>query len=86
MGDPRVRAASLTSATASNVSTGNQPRHRHPLVPGVVVVEVEWKGKWWDAKVAKVEDDFFYFIEYHGYGREGDEWVTPKRMRRPTRR
>ena len=47
-------------------------------------VEVEWKGKWWAAKVAKVEDDFFYFIQYEGYGREWDEWVTPKRMRHPS--
>jgi hypothetical protein len=45
-------------------------------------VEVEWKGEWWAAKVAKVEDDFFYFIQYDGYGREWDEWVTPKRMRK----
>ncbi len=44
-------------------------------------VEVEWKGKWWPAKVMRVEDDFA-FIHYDGFGAEWDEWVTAKRLRK----
>jgi len=44
-------------------------------------VEVEWQGRWWPATVERVEDDFC-FIRYDGWGREWDEWVTEKRMRR----
>jgi hypothetical protein len=67
--DETVPAARLRKPLGGNAAKGDK-------------VEVEWKGKWWAAKVAKVEDDFFYFIQYDGYGREWDEWVTPKRMRK----
>ena len=50
-------------------------------VSGGDKVKVEWKGKWWDAKVMRVEGDFA-FIHYDGYGEEWDEWVTGKRVKK----
>ncbi|NUN50950.1 MAG: caspase family protein [Candidatus Brocadiae bacterium] len=44
-------------------------------------VKVEWKGKWYPAKVMQVEDDFA-FVHYDGYGNEWDEWVTAKRLKK----
>jgi hypothetical protein len=44
-------------------------------------VQVEWKGKWWDATVMRVEGDFA-FVHYDGWGDEWDEWVTGKRLRK----
>ncbi len=44
-------------------------------------VEVEWKKKWYPAKVLKVEEDFA-LIHYDDYGSEWDEWVTAKRIRK----
>jgi RNA binding chromodomain-containing protein len=47
-------------------------------------VEVEWKGKWYPAKVLEVKGPIYY-IHYTGYGNEWDEWVSSKRMRPPMR-
>ena len=44
-------------------------------------VKVEWKGKWYPAKVMRVEGDFA-FIHYDGFGAEWDEWVTGKRVKK----
>lgn len=42
--------------------------------------EVEWQGRWWDAKVLKEEKDRWY-IHYVGYDNSWDEWVKKDRIR-----
>lgn len=44
-------------------------------------VEVEWQGKWWPAKVLDAKGGS-HLITYDGYGKEWDEWVTSKRIRK----
>jgi hypothetical protein len=44
-------------------------------------VEVEWKKKWYPAKVLEVKGGVHY-ITYDGYGKEWDEWVPSKRIRK----
>lgn len=59
-------------------------RIRKPTGIGVAggdAVKVEWKKKWWPAKVMKVEGDFAY-VHYDGFGEEWDEWVTGKRLKK----
>jgi uncharacterized protein with FMN-binding domain len=43
-------------------------------------LEVEWKGKWYPAKILEVKDGK-YKIHYDGYESSWDEWVTTARMR-----
>ena len=58
-----------------------------PKTPTAVLVvgeavRVEWKKRWWPAKILKVnENEKQYFIAYDGYGEEWNEWVGPKRIR-----
>ncbi len=44
-------------------------------------VEVEWKKKWYRAKVLAVKGGS-HFITYDGYGSEWDEWVPSGRVRK----
>jgi len=44
-------------------------------------VKVKWKGKWYPAKVLKVNNDKYY-IHYNGYESSWDEWVGPKRIKK----
>lgn len=44
-------------------------------------VEVEWQNEWYPAKVLQVKGGSHY-ITYVGYGKEWDEWVSSKRIRR----
>ncbi|HEV7645887.1 MAG TPA: agenet domain-containing protein [Pyrinomonadaceae bacterium] len=44
-------------------------------------VEVEWKKKWYPAKVLEVKGGSHY-ITYTGYGSEWDEWVPSNRIRK----
>lgn len=44
-------------------------------------VEVEWQKKWYPAKVLDVKGGSHY-ITYNGYGKEWDEWVSSKRIRK----
>jgi hypothetical protein len=44
-------------------------------------VEVEWKKEWYPATVVDVKGGVHY-ITYTGYGKEWDEWVSSKRIRR----
>ena len=44
-------------------------------------VEVEWKKKWYPAKVLQVKGGSHY-ITYIDYGREWDEWVPSSRIRK----
>jgi hypothetical protein len=61
--------------------TGKRLRKPQGLsLSGGATVQVEWSGKWYPAKVLKVEDDFA-LIHYDGYGAEWDEWVGEKRLR-----
>ena len=55
-----------------------------PAVAGVPAetpeIEVEWRGKWWPAKVLKKEGDTT-LIHYVGFGSEWDEAVPANRIR-----
>jgi hypothetical protein len=44
-------------------------------------VEVEWKKKWYSARVLEVKGGSHY-ITYTGYGSEWDEWVPSARIRK----
>lgn len=44
-------------------------------------VEVEWEKKWYPATVLEVQGGA-HLITYAGYGKEWDEWVTSKRIRK----
>jgi hypothetical protein len=44
-------------------------------------VEVEWKKKWYPAKILEVEGGSHY-ITYTGYGSEWNEWVPSSRIRK----
>ncbi|HQZ96363.1 MAG TPA: Tudor-knot domain-containing protein [Pyrinomonadaceae bacterium] len=44
-------------------------------------VEVEWKGDWYKATVLAVKGGS-HFVTYIGYGKEWDEWVSSKRIRK----
>ncbi|MEQ8351572.1 MAG: Tudor-knot domain-containing protein [Leptospiraceae bacterium] len=45
-------------------------------------VQVQWKGKWYEAQILKVKDDCSqYFIHYTGWSDSWDEWVTPDRIK-----
>jgi hypothetical protein len=44
--------------------------------------DVLWKGKWYAAKVSRVnEDQSRCYIHYNGYGSNWDEWVGADRIR-----
>lgn len=45
-------------------------------------VEVNWDGKWYAARVLKV-DHGVHLIHYTGYDDEWDEWVSASRIRKP---
>ncbi len=45
-------------------------------------VQVQWKGKWYEAQILKVKDDCSqYYIHYTGWSDSWDEWVTPDRIK-----
>lgn len=44
-------------------------------------IEVEWQKQWYPAKVLEVKGGTHY-ITYEGYGKEWDEWVSSKRIRK----
>ncbi len=48
---------------------------------GPDAVQVEWKGKWYPAKILKQENGKF-FIHYEGFDSSWDEWVTESRIKR----
>lgn len=54
-----------------------------PLTTGTAV-KVEWKRRWWPAKVLKVDEkkDAQFYVAFDGYGEEWNEWVAPERIRR----
>ena len=62
---------------AAEASTNKPDATIQPETPEI---EVEWKGKWWPAKVLKKEGDRTQ-IHYIGYGAEWDEWVEAGRIR-----
>lgn len=43
-------------------------------------VEVKWKGRWYPARIQRVNGDNYY-IRYDGYDSSWDEWVGPDRVR-----
>ncbi|MBF0548706.1 MAG: hypothetical protein HQM08_30030, partial [Candidatus Riflebacteria bacterium] len=50
--------------------------------PVGTIVEVEWKKKWYPAKILDVTGGSHY-ITYDGYGEEWNEWVPTSRIRKP---
>lgn len=48
------------------------------------LVEVEWQGRWWAARILDVRDGAFY-VRYEGFDASWDEWVLPSRIRRRAR-
>jgi hypothetical protein len=52
-----------------------------PWPPGAYG-EVEWKGEWWRVEVLESKEGKRK-VRYLGWGPEWDEWVEPKRIRRP---
>lgn len=57
---------------------------RQPKVAHYAVgqkVEVEWKNEWYPATIVRVKGGSHY-VSYNGYGKEWDEWVSSKRIRR----
>ncbi len=51
------------------------------LLPKVgAAVQVEWKGKWWDATALEVTGERA-MIHYDGFDASWDEWVGPDRIR-----
>lgn len=57
---------------------------RQPKVAHYAVgekVEVEWKKVWYPARILQAKGGSHY-ITYTGYGKEWDEWVASKRIRR----
>jgi hypothetical protein len=57
---------------------------RQPKVTRYAVgqkVEVEWKKNWYPAKILQVKGGSHY-VAYDGYGKDWDEWVSSKRIRR----
>ena len=88
----RIRFASTTEKKETWVSPAllrkpAEPPADAPFVPlfaAGAAVEVEWKRHWWPAKVLKVDaEKRRYFIHYDGYEADWDEWVGPKRIRKP---
>lgn len=45
-------------------------------------VEVEWQRKWWPATVLAAKGGS-HLITYTGFGKEWNEWVSSKRIRKP---
>lgn len=64
-------AAAPVAAAPSTVSKG--------FSIGAPVI-VEWKGKWWPAKVIDAKMDMWK-IHYDGYDASWDEWVGPERIK-----
>jgi hypothetical protein len=64
------------------VTTSQIRNFRAVQYPVGARVEVNWQGKWYAAKVLKVERGV-HLIHYLGYDDGWDEWVSTKRIRRP---
>jgi serine/threonine protein kinase len=54
---------------------------RDSTATAVERVEVVLEKKWHRARVDRVEDDFFYFIQYDDLNAPWSEWLTADRMR-----
>ena len=76
-GSPLARtylsAAPTTSASPADKTSGYKVKDR---------IEVEWQGQWYKARITEQRGTDSFKISYDGFGREWDEWVTPKRMRK----
>jgi hypothetical protein len=53
------------------------------LFPEGSLVEVNWQGKWYNARVLDFKDGL-YLISYSGYDSSWDEWVDSSRIRERT--
>jgi hypothetical protein len=43
-------------------------------------IKVSWEGKWYDAEIKNIQDDFYY-IKYSGYEEFWNEWVAYERIK-----
>ncbi len=66
----------------SNPSGNPAGENENVEFPVGSLVEVEWQGTWYDARVLEVEDNRYY-ITYLGYDSSWDEWVDSSRIRPP---
>jgi hypothetical protein len=71
------------SGTREKIAKSPEPKPakeaKAELVAGAKV-EVLWGGRWYPAKVLKVESEKYY-IHYEGWDSSWDEWVKPERVR-----
>jgi hypothetical protein len=73
----------LSLVIAASVFIVATPATAAPLCSVGDQAQVLWKGKWYPAKVTKVnEDQSNCFIRYDGYGAEWDEWVSTGRFKK----
>lgn len=56
--------------------------HKPEVIAGGTVVEVEWDGKWYKAKVMHAEKGL-HLVHYEGFPDSDDEYVPRKRIRLP---
>ena len=74
---------SLLLIIAASVFVVATPAIAAPLCSVGDQAQVLWKGKWYPAKVTKVnEDQSNCFVRYDGYGAEWDEWVSTGRFKK----
>jgi len=69
-----------------NIRSLKAPRTPGENPPAILsagmAVKVEWKRRWWPAKILKEnEKTLRYLVEYDGYDEEWNEWVAPTRIR-----
>lgn len=75
---PHVKTALDSVATAALAAAANAPTYKVGDL-----VDVEWRGTWYVAKVIALEGAN-YRVHYEGWGSEWDESVPTSRMRAPT--
>ena len=46
-----------------------------------IKTQVEWKSKWYPAKILKIRGNKEAYINYTGWESSWDEWVGPKRIK-----
>ncbi len=76
-----VKAQSIGSPMNTGAGSGGENGDGDFTVGSLV--EVEWQGTWYDARVLEVDGNRYY-ITYIGYDSSWDEWVGASRIRAPS--
>lgn len=76
-----AKAQEMGSVSTSSDNSGGENGAEE--FPAGSLVEVEWQGIWYDARVLEVDGNRYY-ITYIGYDSSWDEWVDSKRIRPPS--